>query len=404
MDIEFPSILRQRYPQTADAIIETIYNCDQLSELLTSDEEIPQKEFYLNILQNIRQFLNSESMFQGGRFEKALKFYEKSRLSFGETQTQFPDSYSSWRFDIDRLILRTDARLQEVRARLSLEQQDTVQADILFVETLNRYNLELQLEQGISDYDHYFDTLGNIFRCSGHLYLLRGRTTNNRSEMYQSIKNFRKATFLGQLGLEIIVKEVYKEIKALLFTRLEQQAENYFSVGLTETDTEKYHDAKLNYHKSAQLYRSLKQAAFIPDQAQEFGLQEQIQFSSYYEARAKELMAQDNNEQAAVQFSNASKTLNEVLKQLPIEALRANFSPQIDYFEAMRLFCQAVVEYDQMAPEAMVRFKEAQGRLETAKVKAEKMANLPLVNNCKDTLVKLQSYLEIAELLQSEES
>ncbi|MFW9777952.1 MAG: hypothetical protein ACFFE8_03785 [Candidatus Heimdallarchaeota archaeon] len=403
MDIGFLSILQQRYPQTADAIIDAIDKCDQLTELITS-EDFSQKDFYVNLLQNIRLFLNSESMFHSRSFQKALKFYEKLRASISETQTQFPDSYSSWRYDIDRLTSRTEARLQEARAQLSLEQEDTVQADILLVETINRYNLELQLEQEYGDYDHYFDTLGNIFRCSGHLYFLRGRTNNNRIELYQSMKDFRKAIFLGQLDLDGYVKEAHKNIKIMTLAKLEQQAENYFNLGLTETDAEKYSEAKRNYHKSAQLFTSLKRAAFQPDQSREFELQEQIQFSSYYEASAKEFMTQDNNEQAAVQFSNASRTLRNVLESLPSEALSRNFSPQIDYFEAMRLFCLAVIEYDKMLPEAMIRFKTAREKLETARQQAEGMSNLPLVNNCEETLNKLKSYIEIAELLHSEES
>ncbi|MFW9856494.1 MAG: hypothetical protein ACFFFG_15690, partial [Candidatus Thorarchaeota archaeon] len=403
MDVEFLSILQQRYPQTADAIIDAINQCDYLIESIMS-EDFSQKDFYVNLLQNIRLFLNSESIFHSRSFQKALKFYEKLRVSISETQTQFPDSYSSWRYDIDRLTSRTEARLQEVRAQLSLEQEDTVQADILLVETINRYNLELQLEQEYSDYDHYFNTLGNIFRCSGHLYFLRGLTNNNRIELYQSIKDFRKAIFLGQLDLDDYVKDAHKNIKIMTFAKLEQQAETYFNLGLTETDAEKYSEAKGNYHKSAQLYSSLKRTAFQPDQSREFELQEQIQFSSYYEASAKEFMAQDNNEQAAVQFSNASQTLRNVLEFLPSEALRKNFSPQIDYFEAMRLFCLAVIEYDQMLPEAMIRFRTARGILETARQEAEGMSNLPLVKNCEDTLNKLKSYIEIAELLQPEES
>ena len=162
-----------------------------------------------------------------------------------------------------------------------------------------------------------------------------------------------------------------------------------------KSEIEKFDSAKINYQKSAQLYRSLNNIR----KSIEYELQEQIQFSSYYEATAKSLMIQDNNEQAAIQFSHAVNTLQKVLQKLPSESLKQNFEPQIKYFEAMRMFCQAVIEYDKLIPEAIGHFNEAQQDLEIAKSKAEELRNIPLTKSCIDALNKLNSYQEIAGLM-----
>jgi len=387
-------VITQRYLRTLEETIEAVNQCDSIIEALSS-EDLPEKEFYIRILQHFHLFLNSEFMFQRKRLEKALKSYQKLQINIAETQTQFPDHYSSWRYDIDRLLFRIDARLHEVRARLALEKNDAVQADVLYVETINRYNAELQLEQDQSDYDHYFDSLGNIFLTTGYLYRLRGNNSKNPNELYQAIRNFKKAKFLGLPHLDEIIKETRENVKSLTLAKLESQAELLFGNGLAESEAERFKEAKINYQKSAQLYSSLKQI----NPNIEYELQEQIQFSSYYEAAAKNFMVQDDNEQAAIQFSHAAQTLMNVLQKLPSDVLKQQFDPQITYFQAMQLFCQAVTEYDKMIPEAMDHFKDAQEKILKTKLKAEEAENTPLINSCNDAINKLNSYLEIAELM-----
>lgn len=387
-------ILTQKYLLSADNMVETVSLCDNLGETLAS-MEIPEKEFYVRILQHLRLFNNSEFIFASNRMEKALKSYQKLQLAISETQTEFPDLYSRWRYDIERVVLRIDARIQEARALLAVAENDVVQAEVLYVETINRYSNELQLEQAESDYNHYFDSLSNIFHTTGQLYKLRGKNTNQRSELYQALRNLKKAQFLGQANLEPILDEIREEIVTITLSRIESQAEALFNQGLVESEAEKYNKAKNSYQKSAQLYRSISHIR----KSFEYELQEQIQFSSYYEATAKDLMIHDDNEQAALQFSYASQTLQKVLDKLPSEALQANFEPQIIYFQAMQLFCQAVTEYDNMIPEAIEHFEEAQQKLETAKTKAEELQNAPLLKSCVDALNKLNSYQEIAGLM-----
>lgn len=387
-------ILTQKYLLSADNMVETVSLCDNLGETLAS-MDIPVKEFYVRILQHLRLFYNSEFVFISNRMKKALKSYQKLQIAISETQTEFPDLYSRWRYDIERLVLRIDARIQETRAQIAISENDVVQAEVLYVETINRYSNELQLEQAQSDYNHYFNSLSNIFQTTGQLYRLRGKNTNNRSELYQALRNLKKAQFLGYTNLKPILDETREDIITITLDRIEKQAEGLFNLGLGESEAERFSTAKDSYQKSAQLYRSISHIR----KSFEYELQEQIQFSSYYEATAKDLMIHDDNEQAALQFSYASQTLQKVLEKLPSEALQANFEPQIIYFQAMQLFCQAVTEYDNMIPEAIEHFEEAQRKLDTAKTKAEELENVPLLKSCGDALNKLNSYQEIAGLM-----
>ena len=120
----------QDYQISADGTVEIVNYCDQLSESISSLEN-PDLDFYLNILQNLRLFFNSEFLFLSKQTNKALSNYQKLRDSFSKTQTEFPDYYSSWQYDIDRLMLRIDARTQNLRAYAILDEQDFAQAEIL---------------------------------------------------------------------------------------------------------------------------------------------------------------------------------------------------------------------------------------------------------------------------------
>ena len=155
-----------------------------------------------------------------------------------------------------------------------------------------------------------------------------------------------------------------------------------------------------NYNKSAQLFRSLRKVS----DSIEYELQEQIQLSSYYEALAKSLIANDDNETAAKNFLHARETLDRVLQKIPSEQLGNTFKPQILYFDAMHIFCQAVVEYDQLKPESIEHFSEAIEKLEEAKEKAEKFDNLPLVESCREAINKLNSYQEIGGIMFQSDS
>lgn len=375
-------------------MIEAVNRCDYLAEML-STEEITAKDFFVRILQHLRLFFNSEFMYQRNLAQKALNSYQKLQKSLIETQTHFPDLYANWQYDIDRILLRIDARIQEVKAIIASEEKDSVQADILYVETINRYTNELQLEQSQGDYDHYFNSLMNIYQTTGQLYRLRGRNSSSQTDLYQAMKNFKKAKFLGQLNIESVLSEIHEEIISLTLAKLENQAEMTFNNGLMESEAERFDKAVPYYHKSAQIYRLLRQIRSNI----EYELQENIQLSSYYEATAKYLMGLDDNEQASRQFANAAQTLTRVLENLPGDTLKLNFQPQIDYFNSMQLFCQAVTEYDQLVPEAMDHFKEAKEKIQTAKAKANTINNVPLFKSCEDALNKLESYLEIAELM-----
>lgn len=398
--VKIKNILTQRYCLSADETVETISECDSLGEALVS-LDLPEKEFYIRILQHLRQFYNSEFMFHSNRITKALNSYQKLQTAILETQTQFPDLYSRLRYDIDRFVLRIDARIQETRAQIALAENDIVQADVLYVETINRYNNELKLEQAENDYDHYFDSLSNIFQTTGRLYRLRGKNSNNSNDLYQAHRNLKKAQFLGQPNLKTILERTREDIISINLKKLESQAELLFSQGLEKSEEEQFNDAKNSYQKSAQLYHSLNYIR----KSIEYELQEQIQFSSYYEATAKNLMIQDDNEEAGRQFSYATQTLQKVLQKLPSDSLRQNFEPQIKYFQAMQLFCQAVTEYDKMIPEAIHHFEEAQQKLEAAKTEAEELENAPLLKSCMNALNKLNSYQEIADLMfHSDES
>ncbi|MHA2245362.1 MAG: hypothetical protein ACXADY_10385 [Candidatus Hodarchaeales archaeon] len=392
--MEIKKILTRKYCLSADETVETVSLCDSLGEAIVS-MDFPDKEFNVRILQHLRLFYNSEFMFHSNRTQKALNSYQKIQTAILETQTQFPDLYSRLRYNIDRLMLRIDARIQEIRAQVALAENDIVQADVLYVETINRYNNELLLEQSNDDYDHYFDSLSNIFQTTGHLYRLRGMNSNDCNNLYQARRNLKKAQFLGQPNLKAILEQISEAITLLTLKKLENQADSLFSKGLEKSEAEQFKEAKNNYQKSAQLFHSLNQIR----KSVEYELQEQIQFSSYYEATAKNFMIQDNNEQAALQFSYATKTLEKVLQKLPSESLRQNFEPQIKYFQAMQLFCQAVTEYDNLLPEAIEHFEEAKQKLDSAKTKAEESQNIPLSQSCVKALNKLNSYQEIAGLM-----
>jgi tetratricopeptide (TPR) repeat protein len=387
-------ILTQKYLFSPEETVEAINQCDNLIEALTI-EDTPDKEFYIRLIQLLRLFLNSEFTYLRQRTEKALNSYQKLQTSINETQTQFPDLSASLSYDINRLTLRIDARIQEIRAKLAFKEKDYVQADILYVETINRYNAELQLEQEKNDYDHYFDSLSNIFLNSGNLNRLRGKHSNDRNELYQALKNYKKAKFLGQPNLDKLLQETHEEIVSFTITKLETQADSLFGKGLIASESEHYREAVKNYQKSAQIFHSLRQIT----QNIEYELQEHLQFSSYYEATAKNYMIQDNYDEAATQFLLAAQTLQKVLEKMPSDVIKQNFEPQIVYFQAMRLFSQAVTEYDKMLPAAMDHFKEAQEKISGAKLKAVELENNPLVKSCDDALNKLKSYLEIAELM-----
>ncbi|MHA1969428.1 MAG: hypothetical protein ACW964_16720, partial [Candidatus Hodarchaeales archaeon] len=176
--------------------VEAINQCDSLGEELELTE-LADKEFYSRILLHLRFFFNAEFMFLKKKNEKALKSYQKLMKAISETQTQFPDYYSRWQSHIDRLLLRIDARIQNSKAKVLLTQNNFVEAEVLYVETINRYNNELEFEQNNNDYDLYFDSLGNIFQTTGDLYQLRGKNRGNRKELYLAIKNLKKAQFLG---------------------------------------------------------------------------------------------------------------------------------------------------------------------------------------------------------------
>ena len=389
-------ILTQKYCISADEAVETVGQCDNLGEALVSID-FPEKEFYIRILQYLRLFYNSEFMLHSDRIKKALSSYQKLQTGILETQTQYPDLYSQLQYDIDRLVLRIDARIQETRARIAEAENDMVQADVLYVETINRYNNELTVEQNKNDYDHYFNSLGIIFHKTGHLYRLRGKYSNNTNDLYLALRNLKKAQFLGYSDMEIL-NQTYEDVMSLTLEKLEHQAELLFTQGMTNSEADQFDAAKANYQKSAQLYHSLNKI----QKSVEYELQEQIQNSSYYEATAKALMIQDNNEQAALQFSYANQTLQKVLQKLPSDALKKTFEPQIKYFQAMQLFCQAVTEYDNMSPEAIDHFTEAREKLEEAKVMADENQNVPLSKGCTDALNKLNSYQEIAGLMFQE--
>jgi hypothetical protein len=390
-------ILTQKYRTSADEAVETVGQCDNLGEALVAID-FSEKDFYMRILQHLRLFYNSEFMLLSDRTKKALASYQKLQAGILETQTLYPDLYSQLQYDIDRLVLRIDARIQETRARIAEAENDIVQADVLYVETINRYNNELTVEQNKNDYDHYFNSLGIIFYITGHLYRLRGKNSNNSNDLYLALKNLKKAQFLGHSDTGNILNQTQEDIKSLTREKLEHQAEVLFAQGLTNSEADQFDTAKVNYQKSAQLYHSLNKI----HKKVEYELQEQIQFSSYYEATAKAFMIQDNNEQAAVQFSYANQTLQKVLQKLPSDALRQSFDPQIKYFQAMQLFCQAVTEYDNMSPEAIDHFTEAREKLKEAKMMADENQNVPLSKGCTDALNKLDSYQEIAGLMFQE--
>ncbi len=388
------TILKKPYLISADNMIDAINQCDNLAELLLT-KEFPNNEFFILILQHLRDFFNAEYKFQRKQTDKALNAYQKLETNIRDTQTKFPDLYSNWRYNIDRLMLRIDARIQETKAIIAIEGNDYLQADILYVETIKRYTNELKLEQTNNDYEHYFNSLMNIYQSTGFLYRSRGKNNNNRNELYEAIKNLKKAKFLGQVDIDPILSEIHEDIITLTLEKLEQQAETTFNNGLLESEAERFSTAVTFYHKSAQLYRLLNH---IRNNI-EYVLQEQIQLSSYYEAKAKSLMGLDDNERAAQQFSNASQILQKVLESISIDALKQNFEPQIDYFQAMHLFCLAVTEYDNMIPESINHFNESKEKIEKSKIKSYEINNIPLSKSCEDALNKINSYLEVASLM-----
>jgi len=394
IETKVKELLTRKYCLDSQETIELLSICDNLTEDLIELEE-QNLQFYFKMLQHLSAFFKSEILFFSEKMEKAQKSYQKLKNALSETQTEFPDLYSKWQYHIDRLIHRLDARIQETRARIAQLNNDLVQADVLYVETINRYSQELEMEQQHNDYEHYFNTLGNTFRTTGQLYFVRGDSNQTNGDLYEAIKNFKKARFLGQPSLNTIIKEIIKKTKENTFQKLEKQAELLFNQGLEYSEKEYYDKAKINYHKAAQVFRALNRLS--PNL--EYKLQEQIQLSTYYEADAKNLMAQDNNEQAAIQFSNASLVLKRMLEDLPLETLKERFESQIVYFDAMQLYCTAVTEYDNMEPKALDHFKEAELQLEEVKEKASELQNIPLLNNCTEALKKISSYQEIAKLM-----
>jgi len=397
--LKIKEILSQDYQTSADKSAEIVSLCDQLSEALSSQEHAS-TDFYVSFAQNLRFFLNCEFFFLTDRIEKALTNFQKLRESISKTQTDFPEYYAQWQYDIDRLLLRTDARIQNLRAQKSLQTEDIAQAEILFTETIKRYSTELELEQVSQDYIHYFDSLRNIYYISGLLFRLKGNRNKNAKELYQALRLFRKARFLGQESSNADFNTTREEIIALTMQKLETQAEGYFTSGVIFSQDEHYHEAMLYYYKSAQVFRSLRKL----EDSVEYQVQEQIQLSSYYEALAKDLISKDNNEQAAMKFLYAKQTLERVLSNLPSEGLIVTFEPQIQYFNAMHVFCQAVVEYDKLQPEAIEHFSEAAKNLEQAKEKAISQNNIPLIEGCDEAIKKIRSYEEIAELMFQSES
>ncbi len=387
-------IFTQDYQISADRIAELVQICDELNETLSSQES-PEIDFYLHLLQNLRLFFNSEFLFLSNRISKAINNYQKVQEGISTIQKDFPEVYSRWQYDIDRLLLRTDARVQNIRAQTSFEENDLAQAEILYTEAIKRYSNELEFEQKSQDYFHYFDSLRNIYYVTGLLYNLRGISSSNSSEMYQALRFFRKARFLGQETSNKDFDKTRVQIISLGIQKLEKQAEKFFSTGIIQSENEIYDKASKEYSKSAQLYRSLSKI----QSNIEYELQELIQMSSYYEALAKDHMSKDNNELAAVNFTNARKTLDGMLSKLPSEELSASFQPQIYYFDAMTKFCNAVVEYDQLMPEAIAHFNEATTLLEGAKQKAEESNNTPLIEGCTEAINKLNSYQNIAEIM-----
>jgi len=143
-------IFAQDYQPNTEKITEVISMCDDLSVIL-NEEENADLEFYHHIMQNTRMFLNCEFLFLSKNIKKASTNFQKLHGLISKTQNDFPDYYSKWQYDIDRLLLRIDARHQNVRALVCIEENDTAQADLLFNETIKRYTTELELEQNIQD-------------------------------------------------------------------------------------------------------------------------------------------------------------------------------------------------------------------------------------------------------------
>ncbi|MHA2175933.1 MAG: hypothetical protein ACXABI_13965 [Candidatus Hodarchaeales archaeon] len=387
-------IFAQDYQTNTEKATEVISLCDDLNETL-NEKENTDTDFYLHIIQNIRMFLNCEFFFLSKSMTKALTNFQKLHGVILKTQNDFPDYYSKWEYDIDRLLLRIEARTQNARALVSIEENDTAQADLLFNESIKRYTTELELEQSKQDYYHYFDSLRNIYYVTGLLYKLRGEGGFNTKELFQALRFFRKARFLGHETSDIDFNETKDKILSFRLHKLEKQAELYFESGLVETQNEHYKNAMSNYNKSAQVYNSLKK---LKDSV-EYELQEQIQMSSYYEVLAKDLISKDNNELAARNFQYAQQTLHRVLEKIPSEELKNSFKPQIQYFDAMHIFYTAVVEYDQMKPEAIDHFNEASEKLTDAKEMAESLNNIPLIESCTEAINKLSSYQDIVEIM-----
>jgi len=356
--LKIKEILSQDYQTSAEKSAEVVDLCDQLNGALSSQEDAS-TDFYVSFTQNLRLFLNSEFFFLNNWVDKSLNNFQKLRESILKTQNEFPDYYAQWQYDIDRLLLRIDARIQNLRANKSLQTEDITQAEILFTETIKRYSTELELEQVSQDYFHYFDSLRNIYYISGLLFKLKGNRDKNAKELYQALRLFRKARFLGQESSNVDFNDTREDIIALTMQKLETQAEKYFTSGIIYSQDEQFHEAMVNFYKSAQVFRSLRKFS----DSVEYELQEQIQLSSYYEALAKDLISKDNNEQATMKFLYAKQTLEKVLSNLPSEELITTFEPQIQYFDAMRIFCQAVVEYDKLQPEAIKHFSDAAKKL-----------------------------------------
>lgn len=372
--------------------------CNSLLEELNIID-IPGKEFFTLLITYYRAFLKSGMEFLSGRFEKALKGYQKLLNDFSSLQTNFANLYAVYRYDIDRLTLRIDGRIYETRASIALANQDLAQAQILLSETINRFSKEFTYEQEYGDFSHYVNTLGNYHLNLGNLTVINAQASQESKQFYEAINNYKKANFLGVRDLTADIKKLKEEVKNLYLTKQESFSEQIFQEGLKSIDNENFSQGKRYFLKASQIYQSLQNI----EKKIDWLFQEKLQLSSYYEAKAKDLMIRDENKKASTQFSKASTILNDLLTVLDNEAISQSFQPQIEYFNGMSLFCLAVSEYDNMNPNAQEHLKDSQAVLEQAINLAKHTDNKPLIQNCEESLNKIKSYQEIAKLMFVEE-
>ena len=121
-------ILSQDYQTSAEKSAEMVSLCDQLSETLSSDTS-EDKDFYIKFAQILRLFMNCEFFFLNNKFDKSLSNFEKLRESILKTQSDYAEFYTQWQYDLDRLLLRIDARIQNhyaaaIRNRLRYRHAD----------------------------------------------------------------------------------------------------------------------------------------------------------------------------------------------------------------------------------------------------------------------------------------